>query len=123
MNQAVGYRGGGSQAGQKLPDPRVLVDQIMGDLSIPPGTPQPAIDQIRAEVTDAVEYIQALFKDEIAKAFAWPFYAAAIAAFLGVIPAALTGRRLGEHEGHQQMARAERAAAGRRGLMSTRAPS
>ena len=111
MNQAVGSRGGGSQAGQKPPDPHVLVDQIMGDMSIPPGTPQPAIDQIRAEVTAAVEYIQVLFKDEIATAFAWPFYAAAIAAFLGVIPAFLTGRRLGEHEGHHEMDRAERAAA------------
>jgi hypothetical protein len=58
--------------------------------------------------------IAAIYRDEIAKSFTWPFYAASLAALLAVIPALLTGRRLGEHEGHHVMTREERlAAAGR----------
>jgi hypothetical protein len=49
-----------------------------------------------------------LYRDHIAESFMWPFYAAAIAAFIGILPALLTGRRLGEHEGHHEMTRAER---------------
>jgi EmrB/QacA subfamily drug resistance transporter len=51
----------------------------------------------------------AIFKDDIAKSFSWPFYAAALAAFIAIIPALFTGRRLGEHMGHDEMNRAERA--------------
>ena len=49
-----------------------------------------------------------LYRNDIAESFTWPFYAAAIAAFIGIVPGLLTGRRLGEHEGHHEMTRAER---------------
>jgi len=49
-----------------------------------------------------------LYRDSIAESFTWPFYAAAFAAFIGIFPALLTGRRLGEHEGHHEMTRDER---------------
>jgi hypothetical protein len=38
----------------------------------------------------------------------WPFYAAALAALIAIVPALFTGRRLGEHEGHHEMTRSER---------------
>ena len=50
-------------------------------------------------------------ENDIAKSFKWPFYAAALAALLAIVPGALTGRRLGEYEGHEKLNRAERAAA------------
>ena len=50
----------------------------------------------------------AIYRDDIAKSFTWPFYAAALAALIAIIPALLTGRRLGEHEGHEEMTRSER---------------
>ncbi len=56
--------------------------------------------------------ISAIFRDNVAKSFTWPFWAAALAALLAAIPALFVGRRLGEHEGHEDMNRAERAAAG-----------
>jgi EmrB/QacA subfamily drug resistance transporter len=52
-----------------------------------------------------------IYRDDIADSFAWPFYAAALAALIAVAPALLTGRRLGEHAGHHEMTRGERAAA------------
>jgi EmrB/QacA subfamily drug resistance transporter len=59
--------------------------------------------------------IATLYRDDVAKSFTWPFYAAAIAALLAAIPALMTGRRLGEHEGHHEMTRAERIEAMGRG--------
>ena len=52
--------------------------------------------------------VGALYRSDIAESFTWPFYAAALAALLAIIPALLTGRRLGEHAGHQDMTRSER---------------
>jgi EmrB/QacA subfamily drug resistance transporter len=52
--------------------------------------------------------VAAIYKHDIAKSFTWPFYAAALAALIAIIPALFTGRRLGEHEGHQEMSREER---------------
>lgn len=52
--------------------------------------------------------IATLYRDDVARSFTWPFYAAAIAALLAAIPALMTGKRLGEHEGHEEMTRAER---------------
>jgi len=52
--------------------------------------------------------IVAIYRDDIAKSFEWPFIVAALAALLAAVPAALTGRRLGEHEGHEKLSRAER---------------
>ena len=77
----------------------------------PPGTPPEQVAQIEAQQKSLGAQIAGFFRAQIAQAFAWPFYAAALAAFLGVIPAFFTGRRLGEHEGHHEMDRAERAAA------------
>jgi len=50
----------------------------------------------------------AIYKDDIAKSFTWPFYAAALAALIAIVPALFTGRRLGEHMGHDEMTREER---------------
>jgi hypothetical protein len=58
--------------------------------------------------------IATLYRHDIAESFKWPFYAAALAALIAIIPALFTGRRLGEHEGHDEMTRTERLeAAGR----------
>jgi len=46
-----------------------------------------------------------IFKDNIAKSFSWPYYAAAAMAFLAIIPGLLTGRRVGEHEGDHERTR------------------
>jgi len=79
------------------------------------GAPQPSAGseqaQTRAQVNEGAAVI---YRQGVAESFSWPFYAAAIAALLAVAPALLTGRRLGEHEGHHEMSRAERLeAAGR----------
>ena len=50
----------------------------------------------------------AIYTHDIAESFTWPFYAAALAALLAIIPALFTGRRLGEHDGHHEMTREER---------------
>jgi hypothetical protein len=54
--------------------------------------------------------VAGLYRTDIAKSFQWPFYAASLAALLAIIPALLTGRRLGEHAGHDEMTRGERLA-------------
>ncbi len=54
--------------------------------------------------------IAAIFRDSLAQSFSWPFYAAAVAALCAVVPALFTGRRLGEHRGHHELTRAQRAA-------------
>jgi hypothetical protein len=48
------------------------------------------------------ETLGGIFKENIAKSFSWPYYAAAFMAYLAVIPALLTGRRVGEHQGHHE---------------------
>jgi hypothetical protein len=53
--------------------------------------------------------IGAIFRTDIAKSFRLVYYAAALVAFLALIPALFTGRRLGQFEGHEGMSRAERA--------------
>ncbi len=71
-----------------------------------PGTP--AAEQ---QATLSAE-ISAIFRDNVAKSFTWPFWAAALAALLAAVPALFVGRRLGEHEGHEDMNRSQRAEAG-----------
>ena len=67
-----------------------------------PGTPQAlSWHKVNAGVA-------AIYRHDIAKSFSWPFYAAALAALLAMVPALLTGRRLGEHSGHEEMSRSER---------------
>ena len=68
----------------------------------PPGTAQ------AVEFKKVNAMVAALYRNDIAESFTWPFYAAALAALLAVIPALFTGKRLGEHEGHEDMTRAER---------------
>ena len=75
------------------------------------GAPQaPAGSPMALEQAKLTSTIGAIFRDDIAKSFKWPYYAAALVAFLAVIPALFTGRRIGEHEGHERMSRAERVA-------------
>jgi len=101
---AQGQRGG-SEASRRLGA------QALQLPAPPPGTPpvQAAVIENQQKTLQAT--IAGFFKDQVAQAFAWPFYAAAIAALLGVVPALLTGRRLGEHEGHETMDRGQRAVA------------
>jgi hypothetical protein len=58
-----------------------------------PGTPQA---QMEATLKTT---IGAIFKDSIAKSFTWAYYASALFAFIAIIPALMTGRRLGQAEG------------------------
>jgi len=55
--------------------------------------------------------VAGFYRTDIAKSFEWPFYAAALSALIAVVPALLTGRRLGEHAGHHEMTREQRLAA------------
>ena len=76
------------------------------------GLPQPPAGSAQAiGEQQMVAHVKAIYKDNVAKSFAWPFYAAALAALLAVIPGLMTGRRLGEHAGHEEMDSAARAAA------------
>ncbi|HEY5169318.1 MAG TPA: MFS transporter, partial [Thermoleophilia bacterium] len=52
--------------------------------------------------------VAALYRNDIADSFTWPFYAAALAALLAIVPALFTGKRLGEHAGHEDMTHAQR---------------
>jgi hypothetical protein len=71
----------------------------------PPGSAlAETLERLKEEIGD-------IYRDNVAGAFTWPFYAAAVAALLAVVPAALTGRRLGEHQG-DHLSRAEPRAAG-----------
>jgi EmrB/QacA subfamily drug resistance transporter len=76
---------------------------VSGAPSAAPGSPQA---QEQAKLTAGITTI---FKDNIAKSFQYPYYVAALAAFAAIIPALFTGRRLGEHAGHHELTRAERA--------------
>jgi EmrB/QacA subfamily drug resistance transporter len=89
-----GARGGGSvsAATANLPSP-------------PAGTPA------AAQAAQLKDDISAIFKNNVAKSFTWPFYAAALAALLAIGPSLFVGRRLGEHLGHEEMTRSERAEA------------
>jgi drug resistance transporter, EmrB/QacA subfamily len=96
---AAAMAGGGAAASQLSKNP-------LGTSSgAPAGSPQAEAEKLLGR------HIGAIYKTNIGKSFRWPFYAAALAALLAVFPALLTGRRLGEHEGHEDMNHAERAAA------------
>jgi EmrB/QacA subfamily drug resistance transporter len=79
-------------------------DVLTGAPEAAPGTP---LAQAQATIKTTLETI---FRNDIAKSFSWGYYVAAIMAFLAVIPALFTGRRIGEHEGHEEKSRARRAA-------------
>ncbi len=96
---AAAKSGGGAAASD-------LRSNLLGDTpQAPAGSPAARIEQ------QIAAHIIAIYRDDIAKSFKWPFYAAALAALLAIVPGALTGRRLGEYEGHEKLNRAERAAA------------
>jgi hypothetical protein len=79
-------------------------DSLAGLPTASPGTP------VFAEQAKLRHTIGAIFRDDIAKSFRLSYYAAAAVAFLALIPALFTGRRLGEFQGHEAMSRAERTA-------------
>ena len=94
--QAAASSGGGEAAAKLIKDP------LAGAPAPPAGSPQAATQRLVSQVTATI------FRDNVAKSFSWPFYAAALAALLAIAPALMTGRRLGEHEGHEKLGRAER---------------
>ena len=71
---------------------------------LPPGAQAAGLARLNA-------VIATLYRDDIAGSFTWPFVVASLAALAAVVPALLTGRRLGEHAGHHEMTRQERLAA------------
>jgi len=75
------------------------------------GAPRPPAGTPQAQTWEKVNAGAAtIYKDDIAKSFTWPFYAAALAALLAIPSALFTGRRLGADAGHHEMTREERAA-------------
>ncbi len=77
------------------------------------GAPQPP-GSSPAVFTTLNTLVAGIYRDDIAGSFTWPFFAASLASLIAIIPALLTGRRLGEHEGNHEMTRSERLeAAGR----------
>ena len=57
--------------------------------------PPPANAQAAAAQQALAQHIGTLYRTKLSKSFEWPFYAAALAALLAIIPAVMTGRRLG----------------------------
>jgi EmrB/QacA subfamily drug resistance transporter len=102
IGNAKAAAGSGGGAAQMTSDP-------LQGASPPPGASTAAFEELDTTLAT-------LYRDVVAESFAWPFYAAALAALVAIFPALLTGRRLGEHEGHHEMTRSERiAASGRAG--------
>ena len=84
----------------------VQADSVLsGAPQAQPGTPQA---QLEARLKTS---IGAIFKDDIARSFVWPYYIAGLFGYLTIIPALFLGRRLGAHAGDQELSRGERAAA------------
>lgn len=52
--------------------------------------------------------LQVIFSGNVAHAFRWPYWAAALAALFSIPFSLLTGRRLGEHRGHHERASTSR---------------
>ena len=94
IKNAQAAAGSGGGAAQMTTDPLHGAPQ-------PPGSSAAAFARLNTVVAG-------IYRNDIATSFTWPFYAASLAALLAVIPALLTGRRLGEHEGHEEMTRSER---------------
>jgi len=94
IKNAKAAAGSGGGAAQMTTDPLQGAPQ-------PPGASPVAFRKLNTLVAG-------IYRDDIAGSFKWPFYAAALASLLAIIPALMTGRRLGEHEGHEDMTRSER---------------
>ena len=103
-NAAKAAASGGGAAASQLRD-----NPLAGGAQAPAGSPEAAA-QARMKTV-----ISGFYRNDIAKSFSWPFYAAALAALLAIVPGLMTGRRLGEHEGHEEMTRDERVAAAAEG--------
>lgn len=90
---AAAARGGPTSGGGMM--------EPLSDLPQPtPGTPQAS--RLRALKTT----IGGIYRGKIGGAFALPFYVASVTAFLMLIPATMTGRRLGAHQGAHEGRRA-----------------
>jgi EmrB/QacA subfamily drug resistance transporter len=94
IQNAKAAAGSGGGAAKMTTDPLQGAPQ-------PPGSSPAAFKKLNTLVAS-------IYRDDIAESFVWPFYAAALAALVAIIPALMTGRRLGEHEGHEEMTRSER---------------
>jgi EmrB/QacA subfamily drug resistance transporter len=79
-------------------------DPLAGGQRVATGSPQ-ATQRRQLSAT-----IGAIYRQNIANSFKWPFYAAALAALLAILPALMTGSRLGQHEGHEELSRKDRLA-------------
>jgi EmrB/QacA subfamily drug resistance transporter len=93
----------GGEAGARMKDPLASAPQF------PPGSPQA---QTSRQLTTTVS---AIYRNNIADSFRWPYYAAALAAFIAIIPALFTGSRLGQFAGDER--------AGPQGTLTTQAPA
>ena len=72
--------------------------ELVGDG--PAAQPGSAQAQMEAKVQSE---LGAIFKDNIAQSFSLAYYVAALMAYLAIIPALLTGRRIGEHQGDYEL--------------------
>ena len=95
---AAAASGGGAAASQLGKNP------LSPSSNTPAGSPEAEAEK------QLGEHIGAIYRTNISKSFRWPLYAAAMAALLAIVPALMTGRRLGEHQGHENMSHAERVA-------------
>ncbi len=96
IKNAKGAAGSGSGAAQMTTAPLKGAPQV-------PGSRPGSLAKLNA-------VIGTIYKDDIAGSFTWSFYVAGLAGFIAIVPALLTGKRLGEHEGHDEMTREQRLA-------------
>jgi hypothetical protein len=94
IKNAKAAAGSGGGAAKMTTDPLQGAPQ-------PPGASPAAFQKLN-------KLVAGIYRDDIAGSFRWPFYAAALASLIAIIPALMTGRRLGEHAGHEEMTRSER---------------
>ena len=78
------------------PQAQTHIKEALAKLGDPTaGAPQPAPGTIAADLVElATVRLKLIFRSWVVNAFDWPFYTAAIAALLGLVPALLLPRRL-----------------------------
>jgi len=99
VGNAKRMQAAGGEGGARLKNP------LAGAPQAAPGSPEAQSRQMLSVK------IGAIYRENIANSFSWPFYAAAVAALLAIVPALLTGTRLGQFAGYEKMDRQERLAA------------